>query len=62
MQQIQVGGEQKRNPKDKFILRFHSEGQRAEIKARAASNKRSMNSEVMVLIEAGIASLSRVSA
>ena len=36
---------------DKFILRFHGEGQRSEIKARAALNKRSMNAEILVLIE-----------
>jgi hypothetical protein len=43
--------------KDRFILRFHDEGQRAAIKARAAANKRSMNSEILVLIEQGLASI-----
>lgn len=62
MQEIQVSVEEKQRVKDKFILRFHSEGQRAEIKARAASNKRSMNAEVLMLIEAGIANMNRVSA
>ena len=40
---------------DKFILRFHGEGQRSEIKARAALNKRSMNAEILLLIEQGLA-------
>lgn len=39
---------------DKFILRFHGEGQRSEIKARAALNKRSMNAEILLLIEQGL--------
>jgi plasmid stability protein len=43
--------------KDRFILRFHDEGQRAAMKARAAANKRSMNSEILVLIEQGLASI-----
>lgn len=39
----------------KFILRFHGEGQRSEIKARAALNKRSMNAEILILIEQALA-------
>ena len=45
--------------KDRFILRFHDEGQRSEIKARAASNKRSMNAEILLLIEQGLAASRR---
>ena len=41
--------------KDRFILRFHGEGQRSEIKARAALNKRSMNAEILLLIEQALA-------
>ena len=44
--------------KDRFILRFHGEGQRSEIKARAAANKRSMNAEILLLIEQGLAASS----
>lgn len=62
MQQIQGGGQGQHNAKDRFILRFHDEGQRAELKVRAALNKRSMNAELLVLIEAGIANMNRGSA
>ncbi|MFB9242389.1 MULTISPECIES: Arc family DNA-binding protein [Massilia] len=40
--------------KDRFILRFHSEGQRDMLKARAQANLRTMNAEILFLIEAGI--------
>lgn len=62
MAQVQSSGTEKHNAKDRFILRFHDEGQRAELKARAASNKRSMNAEILVLIEVGIANTDRVPA
>lgn len=39
--------------RDRFILRFPSEGQRDQIKAQAARNHRSMNAEVLYLIERG---------
>lgn len=39
--------------KDRFILRFHTEDQRAHLKARAALNRRSMNAEILFLIERG---------
>ncbi|WP_167228645.1 Arc family DNA-binding protein [Massilia rubra] len=55
MSQIQSGGQAQHNAKDRFILRFHDEGQRAAMKARAAANKRSMNAEILVLIEQGLA-------
>lgn len=62
MQQIQINGDEKHNAKDRFILRFHDEGQRAELKARAALNKRSLNAELLVLIEVGIATADRAAA
>lgn len=40
---------------DKFIIRFDNEGMRDAIKARALINRRSMNSEILRLIEAGMA-------
>lgn len=40
--------------KDRFILRFHDEGQRSKIKARAANNRRSMNAEILLLIDQGL--------
>ena len=40
--------------KDRFILRFHSAGQRDALKARAKANLRTMNAEILFLIEAGI--------
>lgn len=48
--------------KDRFILRFHDEGQRAAMKARAVANKRSMNAEILVLIEEGLARAREVGA
>lgn len=55
MSQFPSNGQAERNAKDRFILRFHDEGQRAAMKARAAANKRSMNAEILVLIEQGLA-------
>ena len=40
--------------KDKFIVRFHCEAQRFSIKVRAAQNRRTMNAEILFLIEKGI--------
>lgn len=39
---------------DKFMLRFTDGNMRQELKARAALNRRSMNAEILRLIEAGI--------
>lgn len=39
--------------KDRFVLRFHDEGQRAKLKARAALNRRTLNAEILFLIERG---------
>ena len=39
---------------DRFILRFHSDGQRQALKDRAAQNKRSLNAELLYLIEKGV--------
>lgn len=41
------------NAKDRFVLRFHDEEQRAHLKARAALNHRSLNAEILFLIERG---------
>lgn len=54
MSQIQSGDQTQHNAKDRFILRFHDQGQRAAMKVRAAANKRSMNAEILVLIEQGL--------
>lgn len=39
---------------DKFIIRFSEKGMRDKIRERAANNRRSMNSEILNLIEAGM--------
>lgn len=39
---------------DRFILRFHNDGQRESLKQRANQNKRSLNAEILYLIECGI--------
>ena len=49
--------QQKSEARDKFILRFDSEGQRQQIKERAARNHRTMNAELLTLIEAGMRAL-----
>lgn len=41
-------------PSDKFILRFHVDGVRKELKIRAAQNERTLNSEILFLIERGL--------
>ncbi len=38
---------------DKFILRFNRTGHRAELKRMAADQKRSLNAQILLLIEAG---------
>lgn len=40
--------------KDRFIVRFHDAGQREVFKTRAAKNMRTMNAEILFLLEAGI--------
>ena len=39
---------------DRFILRFHNNGQRDALKRRASKNKRSLNAEFLFLLEKGI--------
>ncbi|AVS67851.1 hypothetical protein C8245_21200 [Paracidovorax avenae] len=39
---------------DKFILRFHVDGLRKELKVRAASNERTLNAEILYLIKRGL--------
>ena len=51
-------GAEKKHPSDqwdKFMLRFTDGNMRQELKARAAMNRRSMNAEILCLIEAGLA-------
>lgn len=43
--------------KEQFIVRF-PDGLRSKVKAIAASNRRSMNAELLLLIERGLASTS----
>lgn len=38
-------------PADKFVLRFDTVGQRAALKKRAALNRRSLNAEILSLID-----------
>jgi hypothetical protein len=47
----------KNDAKDRFVLRFHDEGQRVTFKDRAARNKRTMNAEILFLLEAGVAAV-----
>lgn len=51
---MDVSKKSKNEASDKFIVRFKDENQRAEIKARAALNRRTMNAEVLYLIDKGI--------
>ena len=44
----------KHNEKDKFIIRFDTAEQRGQLKSRAAKNKRTMNSEILFLLDYGI--------
>lgn len=44
----------KSDEKDKFVLRFRTPNQRAQIKARAALNYRPMNTEILFLIDKGM--------
>ena len=38
-------------PADKFVLRFDATGQRDALKRRAALNRRSLNAEILSLID-----------
>lgn len=40
--------------KDRYILRFHESGMRQALKARAALNRRTLNAEILYLIDAGL--------
>lgn len=42
-----------RETKDRFILRFDSPEQRAALKVRAEKNRRTMNAEILFLMERG---------
>ncbi len=39
---------------DKYMLRFHTDGLRKTIKARAALNERTLNAEILYLIKRGL--------
>lgn len=39
---------------EKFIIRFPNEDRRAAMKVRAAQNRRTMNAEILYLIEKGM--------
>ena len=39
---------------DKYMLRFHTDGMRKQIKARAALNERTLNAEILFLIKRGL--------
>lgn len=54
MNKVRSNAQTKNDAKDRFIVRFHDEGQRIEFKVRAARNKRTMNAELLFLLEKGI--------
>jgi hypothetical protein len=41
-------------PREQFVLRFQSAGQRDALKERSKASLRTMNAEILYLIEAGI--------
>lgn len=43
-------------PADKFVLRFDAAGQRDALKKRAALNRRSLNAEILSLIDQALLS------
>ena len=45
--------------KDRYILRFHAQDQREQLKRRAAENHRTLNAEILALIEAGMRAMDR---
>lgn len=54
MVQERSSAQAKNDMKDRFIVRFHDDGQRVILKDRAAKNKRTMNAELLFLLEEGI--------
>lgn len=44
---------------DRFLVRFHRPGHRDALKVQAAQQKRSLNSQILLLIEAGEASIEK---
>ncbi len=44
---------------DKYILRFEKPGHRARLKAQAALEKRTLNKQILLLIEAGERAIER---
>lgn len=50
-----AGNEYSSRTADRYILRFPEGNMRQELKARAALNRRSLNAEILCLIEAGLA-------
>ena len=45
---------------DKYIVRFHDPGLRAQLKSRAALNERTLNAEIIYLVKKGLATESAV--
>ena len=43
-----------RQSEDKFLLRFHDDGLRRDLKVRAAQNERTLNAEILYLIKRGL--------
>lgn len=39
---------------DKFLMRFHQDGLRKELKLRAVQNERTLNAEIIYLIKRGL--------
>ena len=39
---------------DKFLMRFHQDGLRKELKVRAAQNERTLNAEILYLVKRGL--------
>ena len=51
---FQFDGKTVNDGKDKFILRFHKDGQRDDLKIRAIRNRRTLNGELLYLIDRGM--------
>lgn len=39
---------------DKFLMRFHQDGLRKELKLRAVQNERTLNAEIIYLVKRGL--------
>lgn len=52
---------QPQQSKDRYILRFERPGHREQLKAMAAREKRSLNKQILLLIEAGEAAQAKTS-